>query len=57
MTDPVASEVISQVMLFFGGPAAVIAIASVIGAYNQWRTRRLLSLYLMARFKDDQEHQ
>jgi Na+/proline symporter len=46
MTDTLASDLLTNSMLYFGGPAVVIAVMSAISAYNHWVSRKLLqSIY------------
>jgi chromate transport protein ChrA len=42
MSEPLASALLTNAMLYFGGPAVVIAIMSSISAYNHWVSRKLL---------------
>jgi len=46
MTETLAAEVLSKGMLYFGGPAVIIALASIVSAYNNYKTRKMLSAYL-----------
>ena len=38
--DSFTAELLSNTVLYFGGPAVVIAVMSCLSAYNQWKTRK-----------------